>query len=124
MKQNIEAISEDNNTIGTSLRYNFNLVMIYHVCVYPFTHLSRHTPYGGSWDPNWGFIFVFELNPTGKDSVDLTQHEFQHHRRNPSLNTITRFRSEVFGLGKILNKGCKKIGTAVPAGLEKKDMIV
>ena len=42
------------------------------------------TPIGAS-------VFKFELKPTGKDSADPTQHEFQHHivkaRRNPSLNT-------------------------------------
>ena len=27
------------------------------VCVYPFTRQGGHTPYGGSWDPNWGFFF-------------------------------------------------------------------
>ena len=36
-------------------------------------------------------IFKFELKHTGKDSVDPTQNEIQHHilqaRRNPSLNT-------------------------------------
>ena len=36
-------------------------------------------------------FFEFELKPTGKDSEDPTQHEFQQHillaRRNPSLNT-------------------------------------
>ena len=42
------------------------------------------TPIGASF-------FEFELKPYGKDSMDPTQHEFQHHivsaRRNPSLNT-------------------------------------
>ena len=42
------------------------------------------TPIGASF-------FEFELKPTGNDSADQTQHEFQHHilqaRRIPSLNT-------------------------------------
>ena len=53
--------------------------MMPYVCVYPFTRLGGKTPYGGSWDPSWGFFFEFELKPTGKDSADPIQHEFQHH---------------------------------------------
>ena len=28
---------------------------------------------------NCGFFLEFELKPTGKDSAEPTQHEFQHH---------------------------------------------
>ena len=34
------------------------------------------TPNGAS------FFFKFELKPTGKDSADSTQHEFQHHSKD------------------------------------------
>ena len=38
------------------------------------------TPIGASF-------FEFELKPTGKDSADPTQHEFQHHIQGVSKKT-------------------------------------
>ena len=56
------------------------------VCVYPFTREGGNTPCGGAGTPNGASIhifsydfFEFELKPTGKDSADPTQQEFQHH---------------------------------------------
>ena len=59
-----------------------------HVCVFIHSPVRVGTLLMGvPWTPTGASFFEFELKSTGKDSADPTQHEFQHYRRNPSLNT-------------------------------------
>ena len=67
-------------------------VRMYVLIPSPFRVGTVHMEVPGT--PNGAPFFEFELKPTGKDSADPTQHEFQHHITNKPN----------FGLGLVLVK--------------------